>query len=114
MSVVEAKIQNGRRHVPPDLDGDREQAADQRHLQGALPAVLSSQIGPQSPGPASRTLLSIWRRQRERFGADWLAEELAWCDFREAEACGPGERFLEDGAKPFPTGRLRRRSRYRR
>src|SRR5579883_2807742 len=51
------------------MDGDSEQAADQRSLQGSLSAVLSSQIGPQSPGRASRTLLPIRRGQRERLGA---------------------------------------------
>jgi hypothetical protein len=50
----------------------------------------------------------IWRGQRERFGADWLAEELALCDFRETEACGLSKRFLEDRTKPFPSGHLRR------
>jgi hypothetical protein len=114
MGIVEAKIQTVEDMYRPDLDGDREQTADQRYLQGSLPAVLSSQIGPQSPGPASRTLLSIWRGQRERFGADWLAGELALCDFRETEACGPGKRFLEDRTKPLASGHLHRRSRYRR
>ena len=58
------------------LDVDSEQAADQRHLQGALPSVLSSQVVPQPLGPASRTLLSIWRRERDRFGAHRFAGEL--------------------------------------
>src|SRR5579883_135524 len=96
------------------MDGDSEQAADQRSLQGSLSAVLSSQIGPQSPGRASRTLLPIRRGQRERLGAGWLAEELALCDFRETEARGLGKRFLEDRTKPLPSGHLRRRSRHRR
>src|SRR4051794_21294618 len=58
-------------------------------------------LGRQSPGPGSRPLLSIWRRERERSGADRFAGELALRDFRETEACGTGERFLEDRTKPL-------------
>ena len=34
-------------------------------------------LGRKSPGPASRALLPIWRRERERIGAERVAGELA-------------------------------------
>lgn len=40
--------------------GDCEQATDQRYLQGAVPSVLPTPVGPESSGSASRALLSIW------------------------------------------------------
>src|SRR5678816_3400199 len=63
-------------------------------------------LGPQPFGPASRTLLPIWRGERERIGTDRFAGELALRDFRETETCGTGERFLEDRTKSLSPGHL--------
>ena len=85
-------------HVPADLDGGGEQATDQSHLQGPSSVVLPSPTGPQSAWPASRALLSVWRRQRERIGADRIAGELALRRLRETAPRRTVERCLEDGA----------------
>jgi len=105
---------DGGGHVPPDLDGDREAATDRRHLQGAPAIVLPAPVGPQSPGSTSRALLSIWRRERERIGADRVTEELALRHFRETAPGGTGERFLEDRPKSFSSSDLRGGGGYRR
>jgi len=49
----------------------------------------------------------LWRRERERIGADRVAGELALRRFRETAPGGTGERFLEDRPKSFPSSDLR-------
>ena len=108
MGVVEAKIQTVEEMYRLIWTAIAKQATDQRHLQGAPPPVLSSPVGPQSPGPAALALLPIWRGERERSGADRLTGKLALRRFREAKAGGTVERFLEDRAEPFPSRHVRR------
>ena len=63
MSVVEAKIQTVEdmyRLIWTAIANKQPISAIYKEL---LPSVLSSQVGPQSLGPTSRALLSIWRRK---------------------------------------------------
>jgi hypothetical protein len=63
--------------------------------------------GSQSPRPTSRALLPIWRRERERFGADRVSGELALRRVREVAPGQDGGGLLEDCPKPFPPSDLR-------
>lgn len=62
----QSKDPDSRGHLPAGLDGDCQQTAHQRHLQGSSPAVLSASLGPESCQTATCALLSVRRGKRER------------------------------------------------
>ena len=70
-------------------------------------------LGRNRLGQPQSALLSVWRGERKRPGADRFTGELALRDFREAEAGGTVGRFVEDRSEPFPSGHLCGRSGYR-
>src|SRR6516165_10515934 len=111
MSVVEAKIQTVEdmyRLIWTAIANKRPISA----IYKELPRLFCPHRLGRKPGPTSRTLLSVWRRERERVGADRVAGELEVCRFRETAPGGTVERFLEDCPKPFSSSDLRGGRRY--
>lgn len=64
----------------------------------AIEIILPSQTGAESGRTASRALLPVWRRQRERTPASWLAGKLALYGAGEAQQ---GE-VMEDAWRTAP------------
>ena len=105
MSIVEAKIQTVEdmyRLIWTAIANSNRSARFTTISLGCLPASAR----PQSAGATSRPVLSMRRRERDRFGADWFGGELALRCLREIEAGGIGERLLEIRAEPFSSSDL--------
>jgi hypothetical protein len=77
--------------------------------QGRLRLFCPHRLGAESGRTAARALLPVWRRQRDRTPASWLAGKLALYGPGEAQQGEVNGRCLAHGAESFAPNLMRGR-----